>query len=246
VLEPAGTGGDVRLAELVASLSLATDLGRGQPMEHCIRKTAIGLRLADLLGLDDDERTATYYIGLLDDVYCHADAHEQARWFGDDIGFKASVYEADLESFAYLLTGEAGLARARRAAAFPARGFKEVSAFLHTHGRLQAEFAARLGLPRVLTDALGQSYERWDGKGIPDRVKGERIPLAVRIVTLADVVEVHHRGGGVDAARRVVAERAGGHLDPELVDLFRESADDVLAGRIGQGDGDRLQRVHAR
>jgi hypothetical protein len=103
VIQPAGTGGGVRLAELVASLSLATDLGRGQPMEHCIRKTAIGLRLAGLLGLDEDERAATYYIGLLDDVYCHADAHEQARWFGDDIGFKASVYEADLESFAYLL-----------------------------------------------------------------------------------------------------------------------------------------------
>src|SRR6266404_2332518 len=205
-------------------------------MEHCIRKTAIGVRLAGLLGLDEDERTATYYIGLLDDVYCHADAHEQARWFGDDIGFKASVYEADLESFAYLLivlrklgAGEAGLARARRAAAFPARGFREVSTFLHTHGRLQADFAARLGLPRVLTDALGQSYERWDGKGIPDRVKGEQIPLAVRIVTLADVVEVHHRGGGVDAARRVVAERAGGHLEPGLARIvLDEDLDGVL------------------
>jgi hypothetical protein len=75
---------------------LATDLGRGQPMEHCIRKTAIGLRLADLLDLGEKERTATYYIGLLDDVYCHADAPEQARWFGDDIEFKAKVYEADL------------------------------------------------------------------------------------------------------------------------------------------------------
>jgi len=237
VLEPAGSGGGVRLAELVASLSLATDLGRGQPMEHCIRKTAIGLRLADLLCLDEDERTATYYIGLLDDVYCHADAHEQARWFRDDIDFKAKVYEADLESFAYLLivlrklgAGEAGLARARRVAAFPARGLKEVSTFLHTHGRLQADFAARLGLPRVLTDALGQSYERWDGKRVPDGVRGDRIPLAVRIVTLADVVEVHHRGGGAEAARRVAAERAGGHLDPELVAVFRDNADDVLAG----------------
>jgi len=36
---------------------------------------------------------------------------------------------------------------------------------VRTHGRLQADFAARLGLPRVLTDALGQSYERWDKKG---------------------------------------------------------------------------------
>jgi hypothetical protein len=232
--------GGIRLAELVASLSLATDLGRGQPMEHCIRKTAIGLRLADLLGLGDDDRTATYYIGLLDDVYCHADAHEQARWFGDDIGFKASVYDADLESFAYLLivlrklgAGEAGLARARRVAAFPGRGFREASKFLHTHGRLQAEFARRLGLPQVLADALGQSYERWDGKGVPDGVEHEQIPQPVRIVALADIVEVHHRGGGVDAARRAAAERAGGHLDPGLVRLFGENADEVLAGLGG-------------
>lgn len=60
MLLPDGGHGSVRLAELVASLSLATDLGRGQPMEHCIRKTAIGLRLADLLGLSDDDRVATY------------------------------------------------------------------------------------------------------------------------------------------------------------------------------------------
>src|SRR5437764_2713302 len=205
-------------------------------MEPCIRRSAIGLRLAELLELDEDDRIATYYIGLLNDVYCHADAHEQAKWFGDDIALKATGYDADLESFAYMLTvlrklgaGEAGLARARRVAAFPGRGFREVSKFLHTHARLQAIFAARLGLPQKLTDALGQTYERWDGKGIPDRVKGDRIPLAIRVVAVADIVEVHHRAAGVDAARRAASERAGGHLDPGLVDLFADNADDVLA-----------------
>jgi HD-GYP domain-containing protein (c-di-GMP phosphodiesterase class II) len=236
-MSPENANGTIKLAELVASLSLATDLGRGQPMEHSIRKTAIALRLADLLDLGDDDRVATYYVGLLDDVYCHADAHEQAKWFGDDLAFKASTYQADLESFEFLLSvlrrlgaGEAGLARARRVAAFPSRGFKEVRTFLHTHGRLQAEFAARLGLPRSLTDALGQSYERWDGKGVPDGIKGEGLPIAIRIVTLADVVEVHHRGGGVEAAREMAADRGGGHLDPSLVNVFRDHAADVLAG----------------
>jgi hypothetical protein len=56
---------DVRLAELVASLSLATDLGRGQPLEHTVRQTLIALRLADLLGFGDDDRMAVYYTGLL-------------------------------------------------------------------------------------------------------------------------------------------------------------------------------------
>jgi hypothetical protein len=40
-------GSDVRLAELVASMSLATDLGLGQPMEHVLRSCVLGLRIAE-------------------------------------------------------------------------------------------------------------------------------------------------------------------------------------------------------
>jgi hypothetical protein len=58
-------------------------------MSHCMRKTVISLRLADLIGVSDDDREATYYLGLMMNAYCHADATEQARWFGDDIGLKA-------------------------------------------------------------------------------------------------------------------------------------------------------------
>ena len=42
----------VRLAELVAALSLGVDLGFGQPMEHVLRECIIALRLADRIGLD--------------------------------------------------------------------------------------------------------------------------------------------------------------------------------------------------
>ena len=55
--------GEVRIAELVATLSYAADLGLGQPMEHCMRQTVIALRLADLVGADAAEREATYYLG---------------------------------------------------------------------------------------------------------------------------------------------------------------------------------------
>src|SRR5262249_40001059 len=159
----------------VASLSLASDLGRGQSMEHTIRQTLVALRLADLLGLDEDDRTAIYYVGLLYDVYCHADAHEQAKWFGDDIAGKASASESDLEWFGFKVTllrllgsGEEGFARVRRMADFPVRGWKELNTFLATHARMASEYAARLGLPQKLCAALGQCYERWDGKGVPN------------------------------------------------------------------------------
>ena len=219
----------VALAELVASLSYATDLGRGQPLEHTIRQTRIALRMADLLGVGADERVATYYGGLLVSVYCHADAREQAMWFGDDIELKAGVYAADMESLrALLLTlrrvgaGDAGLARARRILAFPARGWKDLGSFLRVHSTLQSEFAERIGLPREVTSALALSYARWDGKGEPAGVRGQDVPLAARVVALADLVEVYHRTAGVEAAR--------GQLDPALVGLFPDNASELLAG----------------
>src|SRR5689334_20251827 len=86
-----GQAGRVRLAELVALLSLGTDLGLGQPMEHVIRQCLIALRLADRLGLAEGERVVLYYSGLLAWVGCHTDAYEQAKWFGDDIAMKAGM-----------------------------------------------------------------------------------------------------------------------------------------------------------
>jgi hypothetical protein len=64
-------GSELRTAELVALLSLATDLGMGQPMEHALRTCLLGMRLADDLGLDDSERAIVYYVCLLAWVGCH-------------------------------------------------------------------------------------------------------------------------------------------------------------------------------
>ena len=91
----AGTPGreQLRLAELVAALSLGIDLGFGQPMEHVLRQCIIALRLAERIGLADSERMVVYYTALLVNVGCHSDAHEQAKWFGDDIALKSSKYD---------------------------------------------------------------------------------------------------------------------------------------------------------
>ena len=55
----------VRLAELLAVLSLATDLGMGQPMEHVLRQSLLALRLAERIGLDESDREVVYYASLL-------------------------------------------------------------------------------------------------------------------------------------------------------------------------------------
>ncbi len=183
----AQTGG-VRVAELVATLSYAADLGQGQPLAHCMRQTAIALRLADLAGASEREREATYYLGLMINAYCHADASEQARWFGDDIAFKAAVYDilglntAQVVAFIVrrVVSHGSGLDRARRLAEFPRSGWKEVMDFLSTHARL-ANLAAAAARVWRLSDVeiatlhraglvhdlgrLGVSNAIWDKRG---------------------------------------------------------------------------------
>src|SRR5260370_23415781 len=85
----------VRLAELVAALSLATDLGLGQPQEHVLRQTVVARRLATAAGLPDDQQTAVFYVSLLAWVGCISDSHELAAWFGDDQRLRAASYEVD-------------------------------------------------------------------------------------------------------------------------------------------------------
>ena len=86
--KPPPADGGVRIAELVATLSYAADLGLGQPMDHCLRQTVIAGRLAELAGASDRDRATTFYLGLLMNTHCHADAAEQATWFADDIAFQ--------------------------------------------------------------------------------------------------------------------------------------------------------------
>src|SRR5664279_3024296 len=141
----------ILIAELVATLSYAADLGLGQPMEHCMRQTVIALRLADLLDATDTDREATYYLGLLMNVYCHADAAEQATWFGDDIRMKADVLELLGMNTAQVIglmmrrigSHGTGLQRVKRLAAFPVKGRQEVVGFLTTHGLHGAMQVAR-------------------------------------------------------------------------------------------------------
>jgi hypothetical protein len=85
----------VTLAELVAALSLATDLGLGQPQEHVLRPTVIARRLAAAAGLPYEQQTAVFYVSLLAWVGCVSDSHELATWFGDDQRLRADSYEVD-------------------------------------------------------------------------------------------------------------------------------------------------------
>ncbi|WP_103381457.1 HD domain-containing phosphohydrolase [Pseudonocardia dioxanivorans] len=228
--------GRVRLAELVATISLGTDLGLGQPMEHVIRQTIIALRLADLLDLPEPERVVVYYSGLLAWVGCHTDAYEQAKWFGDDIAMKREAMfsgdgAADLARLLVRRLGSGGSVpdRVRTTVTFPVVGLRWFSSILESHWKATDLLAEQLGLGDDVRRSLVESYERWDGRGAAG-LRGEQIRLASRLVYLADVVAAFERLGGADAAVRMARERAGSQFDPDLVDLLCAHCRDVLAG----------------
>jgi HD-GYP domain-containing protein (c-di-GMP phosphodiesterase class II) len=227
----------VRLAELVALLSLGTDLGLGQPMEHMIRACLIALRLGEHLGLAESERGVIYYSGLLAWVGCHTDAYEQAKWFGDDTTLKRDAhYHYDMgkvgPAISFMLKHVGGperslLTRTRVGAAFVGDGLTALKALAENHYRATDELVQRLGLGEDVRESLRQTYERWDGKGAYG-MKGDEIALSSRLINLADVVEVFGRAGGVEAAIVVARERSGTQFDPDLVDAFCEQAPMVL------------------
>ena len=231
-----GSGPRVRLAEVIAALSLGTDLGLGHPMEHVLRQCVIALGLGECCGLDESERLEVYYVALLAWVGCHVDSYEQARWFGDDIVLRNDIYKSDLIGinkvrFAMRHVG-AGAPPAQRArtALELLWSRRDAMASMHaTHCVVAGELARRLGLGEAVRVALLQVFERWDGKGDPARLVGEAISRPVRLVQLADVVEFFYRGGGVEAAVAVARERSGTQFDPLLVECFCGEARELLA-----------------
>jgi HD-GYP domain-containing protein (c-di-GMP phosphodiesterase class II) len=232
--EPAST---VRLAELLAVLSLGTDLGMGQPMEHILRQCLISLRLAQAMSLDAADREVVFYAALLAWVGCHVDAYEQARWFGDDLALKAGFRRVDFGSAAagplfmlrHLGAGRPAAERVRLGAGFAGDGRRAAASMLENHWRAADGLAARLGLAQRVRDSVEQTFERWDGKGVPKGARGEEILVTSRLVNLADVVEVYHHAGGVEAAVAVARQRRGTQFDPQVVDVFVAGAQQLFA-----------------
>jgi HD-GYP domain-containing protein (c-di-GMP phosphodiesterase class II) len=227
----------VRLAELVAALSLATDLGLGQPQEHVLRQTVIARRLAAAAGLPGEQQTAVFYVSLLAWVGCVSDSHELAAWFGDDLRLRADSYEVDKAglprirfALGHVGEGSGSVRRLTMIGRFLTGGPGRVARSMLGHCQTTGDIAGRLGLGDRVGRALQQAFERWDGKGVPGLCGGEQIDPAMRVVQIADDAEVFHRAYGAEAASEMLRSRRATEFDPALVDLFRGRAAELLDG----------------
>jgi len=228
----------LRLAEAVGVLSLATDLAMGQPLEHGLRTAVLAVRVAQAMGLPEDDQVAVFYTGMLHFAGCTAESEIDARFFGDELSARPQMMAVAFGSRLDLLTTAArvahpGLARRARAAAMARSVFGGVAEFRKwaaSHCDVARVLGVRMGLPGQVQGALRHLWERWDGKGMPGELRGEEIPLAVRIMQVAQDADMAWQHGGTGLAARIVAGRAGSGLDPQTVTAFLD-----LGGQAYEG-----------
>ncbi|HEY7269001.1 MAG TPA: HD domain-containing phosphohydrolase, partial [Dehalococcoidia bacterium] len=225
-----------RLAELVGGLSLATDLGAGLGMETALRTCLLAVELGRGLGVQGEALRDVYYTALLRFIGCTAYAHETAAQFGgDDLALLGALAPIDTVSAgqlfgtAFRATRQGGLKAQLTTVVNLARDPKGGAKLAAAHCDLAVALAARLGMSEGVVAALGQIYERFDGRGSPAGLEGEQISMPACILHLAWRVEVHRAMAGPQAAIDVAVQRAGSEFDPIVVNAFLARATELLA-----------------
>ncbi len=238
----------LRLAELLASVSLATDLATGQPLGHALRTCTIATALARALGGGPDEVRTVHQFALLRFLGCTSDAAENAALVGgDDLAINAAMAPvlmgSSKEVMARFVRSVApGQPRARRVR-LVARALadpKGAERSLATHCEVGAMLARRVGLAQPVVEALAHAYERWDGKGFPARLAGEAVPVAVRVVVVARDADLATTLG--EDPREWLVARNGRAYDPSVVEAFEQVGQTVLSELVA---GDEWQAALA-
>jgi response regulator RpfG family c-di-GMP phosphodiesterase len=89
-------------------------------------------------------------------------------------------------------------------------------------------------LIKAASEIAAAHHERWDGTGYPRKLKGEEIPLAARIVAVADVFDAltsqrpYKRAWSLDDARNAIVAGKGTHFDPACVEAFLRNWDVIV------------------
>lgn len=237
-----GPGAGLRLAELLATVSLATDLAHDVPAESALRDALLATRLGRLAGWPAQDLADVYYLALLYHIGCTGAVDAQSRLgAGDDVAVRRWLSEADFADRPEMLRiaivrlgrqwgpvewarGLAGFATAGPGIPVAFAGMAEVAARL----------SSRLGAPPPVGAALAPAYARWDGKVSPDAPSGGGQSAIARLVHLVHVAQTYDRAGGVESADAVVRERSGSELDPDLARLWLNHSREVLGSLGGE------------
>jgi HD-GYP domain-containing protein (c-di-GMP phosphodiesterase class II) len=236
---------ELKLSELIASLSYALDITEGQPPGHCVRACWIGMHIGRQAGMSDEHLWELYYTLLLKDLGCSSNAARICElYLTDDLNFKRD-YKTVGDSLPQVLgfvlkhTGlKAGLAERFRSVMTILRDGPEIARELvATRCQRGADIARLLRFPEGVADGIFSLDEHFNGNGKPARLAGEAIPLYSRIALLAQVIDVFHTESGREGALKEARVRAGQWFDPALVRAFEQVAQSDAFWATLAGDG---------
>jgi HD-GYP domain-containing protein (c-di-GMP phosphodiesterase class II)/DNA-binding CsgD family transcriptional regulator len=241
----------IRRAEIVAALSVATDLAMGRPVEFALRASVIAVRLGEALTVDAETLAEVYWQSLLRYIGCNADTHVLAALFGDEMEFRRAFDLVDLGSQAELMrlvirsvaqahADERGLGKILAILQGVGAARDKSATTIEGHCDVAARLAVRLGFGPGPVANLRQIYERWDGGGLPAGLKGEEIAPAVRIVTLAQDLVALTDAHGEAVALAIVGKRRGTIYDPAMVDRLLRERTAILGDVDAQSRWDKV------
>jgi HD-GYP domain-containing protein (c-di-GMP phosphodiesterase class II) len=227
----------LRLADLLAGLSIVADLGFALPPEEAMRSSLVATALARRLGLPEPEVSDAFYTALLMHVGCSSQAHETVLAFGDDrvvMGAVARTNVADPSDIATtlvpeLLRGRSDAERSRIERFAIAEGRDFGRRFDTGSCEVASVTAKRIGLGPGVERALLEAVEWWNGAGPPRGLAGDEIALAARIARAAGDAARFDQLGGAEAAVDALRHRSGVILDPAIVEAFAADARALLA-----------------
>ena len=218
----------LRLGELVATLALAQDNAFGQPLESQLRSCLLATWMCEAAGLDDELRETVYWVALLRFIGCTGHAHEVSTLFGDEIAIRGQTLVHDSGNPAEVMRDIVAFATAGHDAEERDEIVRKIQetirewAFLNFSSGCEVAdvLVERLDFGPDVRDALRCTFECWNGNGHPNHVKGEAIPLPMRIVHVSHDMEAIGRLFSPERALEAAHERRGETYDPAVADLF--------------------------
>ncbi|MGJ5819419.1 HD-GYP domain-containing protein [Paludibaculum fermentans] len=217
----------VRLSDLVSALSYALDLTEGQPLGHAQRTCVLGIRLAQAIGLSEEEQADLFYALLLKDSGCSSNAARMYQILGSDeirakhdvklVDWRSVNWSSLVYSLRHVRVGRPAWERLLALSQVAWQRHRQQKEVVEIRCERGASIALKMGFPSRTAEAIRSLDEHWDGGGYPLGLRADQIPIAARILSLAQTLEVFHRQSGMPAALKVARARSGRWFDPELV-----------------------------
>ncbi len=244
----------LRLADLLAGLSMVADMGYGLPSGEAMRSCLVGMALARRLGLSEQQVADTLYTSLLAHVGCVGYAHEMSAAFGDDLAANRAGWKTNFadpkDIFSTLipetLRGLPPRSRLKAGAFIIAKGRAFGRRYDTTACEVARDMARRVGLRDSVQQSLFQVREWWNGGGSPRGLAGENIASSARVARVATDAVLFDGLGGIELVVHSLPRRAGGVLDPSIVAEFVADAPSLLEEGSTGDPRERILAVEPR